>query len=360
MKKLFVCLAFAGLLCGCGESGTDRQPDNGNAGLEPWDPVPIVGQWRLSLVERYASDGTLAEQRLVYYDPIIYYAFNEAGFFRCYDSSLADSWQCPYDGTYTYDTLTQRLDLDVVYRRRTSVTASYCEGCMRWIYETDENGYRLVEYYETFYDPDLLPPEKEEDMGILIPDPNFRRYMLSNYSQGDDILSAAEMAHIERMWAWEQKIASMEGIEYCTALTWLNCGCNLLTSLDVSHNTALKTLDCFWNPQMTDLNVSGNTALETLRCYGNQLTSLDVTHNTALKRLYCNNNQLTGLDVSRNTQLKELYGYNNRLTSLDVSNCKQLKILYLNPMPSLKTLYMAKGQIIDNMSISKTTEIIYK
>lgn len=147
------------------------------------------------------------------------------------------------------------------------------------------------------------------------------------------------MAHIERMWAWEQKIASVEGIEYCTALTWLNCGCNLLTSLDVSHNTALKTLDCIWNPQMTDLNVSGNTAL---------------------KRLYCNNNQLTGLDVSRNTQLKELYGYNNQLTSLDVSNCKQLQVLYLNPMPSLKTLYMAKGQIIDNMSISKTTEIIYK
>lgn len=174
MKKLFVCLAFAGLLCGCGESGTDRQPDNGNAGLEPWDPVPIVGQWRLSLVERYASDGTLAEQRLVYYDPIIYYAFNEAGFFRCYDSSLGDSSVQPYDGTYTYNTLTQRLDLDAA-DRHTSVTASYCEGCMRWIYETDENGYRLVEYYEFFYNPNLpAPPEREDDMIVRIPDPIFK------------------------------------------------------------------------------------------------------------------------------------------------------------------------------------------
>jgi Leucine-rich repeat (LRR) protein len=52
-------------------------------------------------------------------------------------------------------------------------------------------------------------------------------------------------------------------------------------ALDVSQNTALTYLDCDSN-QLTSLDVSQNTALTELRCYDNQLTSLDVSQNTAL------------------------------------------------------------------------------
>ena len=67
-----------------------------------------------------------------------------------------------------------------------------------------------------------------------------------------------------------------------TNLTYLYCGINQLTSLDVSKNTALTSLDC----------------------HNNQLSSLDVSKNTALTDLSCGNNQLTSLDISQNIQLE--------------------------------------------------------
>ena len=103
-----------------------------------------------------------------------------------------------------------------------------------------------------------------------------------------------------------------------TALKELYCRDNLFTSLDVSANTALEVLSC-GGGTLASLDVSGNTALNKLHCYNNQLTSLDVSGCTALVTLNCRDNQLASLDVSANRALLYLFCYNNRLTSLDVS-----------------------------------------
>ena len=126
----------------------------------------------------------------------------------------------------------------------------------------------------------------------------------------------------------------------CTALTSLSCENNLLTLLDVSGCTALTSLSCD-NNQLTLLDVSGCTALTNLRCYNNQLTSLDVSGCTALTNLNCYNNQLTSLDVSGYTALIYLNCYNNQLTSLDVSGCTAL--IYLNCENNLLTLLDVSG-----------------
>jgi Leucine-rich repeat (LRR) protein len=55
-------------------------------------------------------------------------------------------------------------------------------------------------------------------------------------------------------------ISNLTGIEAFTALTYLDCRVNQLTSLDVSQNTALTLLSCEGN-QLTSLDVSQNTAL---------------------------------------------------------------------------------------------------
>jgi Leucine-rich repeat (LRR) protein len=116
-------------------------------------------------------------------------------------------------------------------------------------------------------------------------------------------------------------------VSACTALTTLNCSYNQLSSLDVSANTALTTLDCYYN-QLTSLDVSANTALSVLSCDNNQLTSVDVSANTALTVLGCSYNQLTSLDVSANTALTVLGCSYNQLTSLDVSANTALTGLY--------------------------------
>lgn len=114
-------------------------------------------------------------------------------------------------------------------------------------------------------------------------------------------------------------IKSLSGIEYFTALEWLDCNTAYLTELDLSNNPALTYLDCC-NNSLIKLNISKNTMLTDLYCYNNQLTELDLSNNSALVRLCCDDNNLTKLDVSNKIALESIECGYNFLTELDVSN----------------------------------------
>jgi hypothetical protein len=60
----------------------------------------------------------------------------------------------------------------------------------------------------------------------------------------------------------------------------------------------LRNLQLSYN-LLTTLDVSTNTALTNIQCWNNKLTALDVSTNTALTSLYINSNLLT--DASLNT-----------------------------------------------------------
>ncbi len=105
---------------------------------------------------------------------------------------------------------------------------------------------------------------------INFPDENFRNYLLSlNYGQ-DGVLTQEEIEGITRILVYGKNIQSLQGIEFFTALKYLYCYNNQLTSLDVSNNTALTRLDCNDN-QLTLLDLSECTALTTLYCCGNKI-----------------------------------------------------------------------------------------
>ena len=127
--------------------------------------------------------------------------------------------------------------------------------------------------------------------------------------------------------AVEERLSDLSGIEYFTGLTYLNCGDNRLTALDVTKNTALTELYCSRN-QLTELDVTKNTALTQLHCFENRLTELDVTKNTALTQLHCFENRLTELDVTNNTELTYLDCEDQSISSLDVSQNTKLKELW--------------------------------
>ena len=152
------------------------------------------------------------------------------------------------------------------------------------------------------------------------PDENFRTWVLAQSYGQDGILTEEEIANVSRITVeGGRNIQSLKGIEYFTALTYLNCGSNHLSSLDVSNNTALMTLNCN-NNHLSSLDVSNNTQLTKLNCGSNQLISLDVTMNTALTNLACSSNQLTSLNTSNDIALIMLSCNDNQLTELDVSN----------------------------------------
>ena len=245
--------------------------------------------------------------------------------------------------------------------------------------------------------------DMEEELNI--PDANFKKYLLENCDMNRDgrlTLSDAEAWNNSTLakffYITYTNINSLKGIEYFTALAYLNCGSNELTSLDLSKNIALTQLECD-NNRLTSLDLSKNTALTQLICYNNRLTSLDVSKNTALTKLgcdknqltsldlsgctaltqlECDNNQLTSLDVSKNTALTSLYcNFNqlttldvsqttalillkceyNRLTTLDLRNNTKIDYLYCN-MPSLKALYLKKGQQIDGITYNRSFKYI--
>ena len=173
------------------------------------------------------------------------------------------------------------------------------------------------------------------------PDKNFRGVVAGFDTDGNGTLSDEELMSITRIECAEMSISSLKGIEHFTALRYLYCYDNQLTTLDVSKNTALNDLRCIGN-QLTTLDVSKNTALTGLYCWNNQLTTLDVSKNTALYSLYCNDNQLTTLDVSKNTALIGLGCSNNQLTTLDVSKNTKLESLWCSTN-QLKALDISKN-----------------
>ena len=175
-----------------------------------------------------------------------------------------------------------------------------------------------------------VPPEKTIAIDKAnFPDDNFREYLLNQDYGQDGVLTEREIMNITDMDVYDMEISSLQGIEYFTALTMLDCEDNELTTLDISKNTALVKLYCGMN-YLTSLDITNNVALKSLLCYDNELTSLDVSKNTALTFLDCEENKITALDVSMCTELESLTCGDNELTQLDISNLTYLESLNCN------------------------------
>jgi len=201
---------------------------------------------------------------------------------------------------------------------------------------------------------------------VNIPDAIFKAVLVGNTAintNGDTEIQVSEAAAFGgTIFCASLGISDLTGIEAFTALTVLNCSSNLITSLDVSQNTALISLNCSgdgyvqgqitsldvslntaltefycFENQLDSLNISQNSALTTLWCYENQLDSLNVSQNPALTTLWCSNNQLTSLNLNQNTSLGDLNCAFNQLTYLDVANGNNTNMsnFYANNNPNL-------------------------
>lgn len=145
----------------------------------------------------------------------------------------------------------------------------------------------------------------------------------------------------------------------CKELRALDCSYNSLTSLDLSSATALQSVDCS-NNSLATLNVGGCSALRTLDCSYNKLTTLDLSKTTGIVTVNCKRNSLTSLILTDCTALASLDCSYNSLTSLDVSDCKTLSTLDCTDNTSLKELILFDDyQKIDNLYKDNYTEIKY-
>ena len=168
--------------------------------------------------------------------------------------------------------------------------------------------------------------------------------------KNDDQISEKEAAMFNgRLLLLDEGITNMDEISYFSALKYLDCSFNQLTSLNVTGCTALEYLDCSDN-QITSLNVTGCTALEYLNCSFNQLTSLNVTGCTALKELYCYSNQLSTLDVKQCVALTYLDCMRNQLSTLNLVHNTALTGLDCNWNP-LEKIILSRYHMISEDDI---------
>ena len=188
------------------------------------------------------------------------------------------------------------------------------------------------------------------DVRVKMEDDSFKKLCIVFDTDKDGEVSLSEALQVKEIDCTYRSISSLKGIEVFENLTSLICRGNDLSSLDVSNNIALRTLDCSENG-IAVLDVSKNTSLEELRCRNNNLTSLDVSKNLALKELYCNGNRITILNVSNNTALEYLNCGGNPLNSLDVSKNLALKELYCN-QNNLTSLDVSKNTALEELQYS--------
>ena len=137
---------------------------------------------------------------------------------------------------------------------------------------------------------------------VHFPDANFRAVLLEDYDfDHDGILNDEELENDFGSFSGKS-ISNLKGIEYFTAMNWLDCSDNLLTELDLSRGPDVAELDCSSN-RLSALDIS-NCHISRLDCSDNDLASLNICSD--LLELFCYNNPLTTLDLSSNQSMVKL------------------------------------------------------
>ena len=170
-----------------------------------------------------------------------------------------------------------------------TVTVTATEGS--WAYKWAlENGYIDVQ--------SGIPINK-----TLFPDAGFRMFVQQAFDIDKNCILSDEETSAVKMIALtneEVPVRSLDGVGCFTALEEIHISDgHELSSLDLSQNTKLISLDCA----------------------GCGLAALDVSHNTNLQHLDCSDNELTTLELRQNTKLDYLDCGSNRLKELDISRC---------------------------------------
>ncbi len=205
------------------------------------------------------------------------------------------------------------------------------------------------------------------------PDDNFRAYVLRFDLDNDGVLGAEELARVTeinvnaRKWSDDQKIKSLEGVEFFSSLRKLDCAYNRLSMLDVRGCSQLETLACS-SSGLRKIAVSDLASLQVLVAADNSLSNLDLSGCVSLVNIDVSINKLERMDVGFCTKLRVLNcGNNARLTSLQTDGCAALEELYCNntkierlnlqPLTRLKVLNCKSNDKLTGLDIKNMPQL---
>lgn len=176
---------------------------------------------------------------------------------------------------------------------------------------------------------------------VYIADANFKSYLLQNFdTDGDWRLSKDEAAAITEISCEDYDITSLDGVQYMTALTSLNCRYNQIAGdVNLSGLKDLKEVKLDHN-YCSKIDLSGCSALETLIANDNMgyddnmntvftLTEVNLSGCSSLKTLNVVDNAITSLNLKDCTELEDLNASYNALVSINISNCSKLRYAHI-------------------------------
>ena len=256
----------------------------------------------------------------------------------CYGNSMLTSLNVSGCPRLTY--------LDCQNCALTTLNVSGCDRLTE-MYTDGNNNMTLIETEEETEPDTTEAPTKEEDPSAgqttaesvteapavvaepvaideaHFPESHFRAYVSEFFDgNGDGILSETEIAsaksinipdklpdQFQNTYAWMElnKIEDMRGLEYFPALEELSVAwLKSLTTLNVSHNPALKELDVA-GTGITEVDIRACAALEMLDIEYTSISQLDLSGNPKLKTLIIDSSDVDTVDVSNNPELEYVY-----------------------------------------------------
>ena len=156
---------------------------------------------------------------------------------------------------------------------------------------------------------------------------NLQSLVLSGHSISD--LSPVEgLVKLTKLDVANNKLAEAN-FEKLTLLETLDISGNSFSAIDLSKNTALKSLKAD-NNQSTSININSCTELETLDISGNALTAIDLSKNSALKSFKADNNQFASINIKPCTALETVSLSTNKLETFTVTDMNNLREMLLS------------------------------
>ncbi|MEM6718961.1 MAG: hypothetical protein AAF611_06595 [Bacteroidota bacterium] len=154
----------------------------------------------------------------------------------------------------------------------------------------------------------------------FIPDSNFENRLGGlDDIPNDNQVPTANIETVTNLSVSFSGITDLTGIEAFTALETLDISDNIINTVNLSNNTALRIVRAN-RCSIQTLTLPTGTTLELLALGRNQLTFIDLSNNSGLKEVYVGENQLTTINVSALPNLTNLWVNKNTLTSLNLSN----------------------------------------
>ena len=203
---------------------------------------------------------------------------------------------------------------------------------------------------------------------VNIPDAGLRAAVEEAlYKAVGERITPAEMGRLKYLFAEDQRIGSLTGLECAAGLKMLDLGDNQIS--DVSPLSGLSALKYLFlqDNQISDVSpLSGLTALEYLDLENNQLSDVSpLSGLTALEGLDLSSNRISDVSpLSGLTALKELYLEINQISDvsplsgltaleyLDLENNQLSDVSPLSGLTALKELYLENNQILDVSPLS--------